>query len=144
HGRPWHPPTSTREQSAPPRVTASQQKEDAMPVHRALAPICAALLIGAPSLPAWADPLPPDLTYRPLPTMPLSRARAIDEAQKPAVMARQPELLELRYDLSDRPLPAAMLSGGRKPVQDGVRVRLPDGHSLESLAEMSPAEIRDA
>lgn len=114
-----------------------------MPVHRALAPICAALLAGAQPLPAAADPLPPDTTYRPLPVMPPSRARAIDEAQKPAVMARQRELLDSRYDLADRPLPGAMMSGGTKPVQEGVRVRLPDGQDWDSLAAMSPAEIRD-
>ncbi len=114
-----------------------------MPVHRALAPICAALLAGAQPLPAAADPLPPDTTYRPLPVMPPSRARAIDEAQKPAVMARQRELLDSRYDLADRPLPGAMMSGGTKPVQEGVRVRLPDGQDWDSLAAMTPAEIRD-
>ncbi len=114
-----------------------------MPVHRALAPICAALLAGAQPLPAAADPLPPDTTYRPLPVMPPSRARAIDEAQKPAVMARQRELLDSRYDLADRPLPGAMMSGGTKPVQEGVRVRLPEGQDWDSLAAMSPAEIRD-
>ncbi|SHM04980.1 cytochrome c peroxidase [Paracoccus solventivorans] len=114
-----------------------------MPVHRALAPICAALLAGAQPLPAAADPLPPDTTYRPLPVMPPSRAHAIDEAQKPAVMARQRELLDSRYDLADRPLPGAMMSGGTKPVQEGVRVRLPEGQDWDSLAAMTPAEIRD-
>lgn len=114
-----------------------------MPVHRALFPICAALLASAQPLPAAADPLPPDTTYRQLPVMPPSRARAIDEAQKPAVMARQRELLEGRYDLVDRPLPGVMMSGGTKPVQEGVRVRLPDGQDWDSLAAMTPAEIRD-
>jgi hypothetical protein len=50
-----------------------------------------------------ADPLPPDLTYRPLPA-PASKVRAMDEAQKPAVMQLQHALLETRYDLADRPL----------------------------------------
>ncbi|RDW11960.1 cytochrome B6 [Paracoccus thiocyanatus] len=100
----------------------------------------AALLLAGP---AGADPLPPDTTYRPLPTMPLSRARAIDEAQKPEVMARQRALLESRYDLADRPRDGAMMSGGTKPVQDGVRVKLPEGASWESLGALSPAEIRD-
>ena len=54
----------------------------------------------------------------------------MDEAQKPAVMQRQRDLLEARYDLSDRPMPGAMMSGGRKAVQDGVRVKLPDGPDL--------------
>ena len=41
------------------------------------------------SLPALADPLPPDATYRPLPTLPLDVVKAIDEADKPQVMQRQ-------------------------------------------------------
>jgi hypothetical protein len=32
------------------------------------------------------SPLPPDLTYRPLPTLPFSRVKAADEAQKAAVL----------------------------------------------------------
>jgi hypothetical protein len=45
------------------------------------------------SLAAFSDPLPPDLTYRPLPTLPFSRVKAADEAQKAAVMQRQSGLL---------------------------------------------------
>ena len=48
-----------------------------------------------------------------------------------------------RYDLADRPMPGAMMSGGRKPVQDGVRVRLPEGQTWDGLAALAPAEIRD-
>jgi cytochrome c peroxidase len=94
------------------------------------------------SLAAVADPLPPDATYRPLPTQPLDVVKAIDEADKPQVMQRQRRLLEQRYDLSDRPMPGAMMSGGRKPVQDGVRVRLPANTSWDDLAGMTPGEIR--
>jgi cytochrome c peroxidase len=91
---------------------------------------------------ATADPLPPDATYRPLPTQPLEAVRSEDEAQKPGVMQRQQSLLQERYDLSDRPLPGVMMSGGRNPVQGGVRVRLPQGVSWDSLASMPPDEIR--
>jgi cytochrome c peroxidase len=94
------------------------------------------------SLVAGADPLPPDATYRPLPTMPLSAARALDEAEKPAVMQQQMSLLEQRYDLADRPMPGVMMSGGRKPVQDGVRIKLPAGVTWEQLAAMTPDQIR--
>jgi cytochrome c peroxidase len=89
-----------------------------------------------------ADPLPPDATYRPLPTQPLSEVRAKDEAAKPQVMQRQQELLERRYDLADRPIAGVMMSGGRKAVQGGVRVKLPRGVTWDSLAQMQPAEIR--
>jgi cytochrome c peroxidase len=94
------------------------------------------------SLAAAAQPLPPDATYRPLPTLPFDEVRAIDEAQKPQVMQRQRALLEQRYDLADRPMAGVMMSGGRKPVQDGVRVKLSGGATWEGLAAMSAAEIR--
>ncbi|MCM5681285.1 hypothetical protein M8A51_17300 [Schlegelella sp. S2-27] len=90
-----------------------------------------------------ADPLPADATYRPLPTLPFSAVKAADEAQKAAVMARQKALLNTRYDLSNRPIPGVMMSGGRKPVQGGVRVKLPAGATWESLSQMSPREIKE-
>jgi hypothetical protein len=48
-----------------------------------------------------------------------------DKAAKSEVMQRQTALLGERYDLSDRPAAGVMMSGGRKPVQEGVRVKLP-------------------
>jgi cytochrome c peroxidase len=91
---------------------------------------------------AGAEPLPPDATYRPLPTLPLDAVRALDEADKPQVMQRQMTLLEQRYDLSDRPMPGVMMSGGRKPVQEGVRVKLPAGTTWDQLAALTPEQIR--
>jgi hypothetical protein len=77
--------------------------------------ICSfASLIG---LAALSDPLPPDVTYRPLPTRPLSAVKADDEAQKPQVMARQSELLNQRYDIANRPIPRVMMSSAKKFVQ---------------------------
>ena len=52
-------------------------------------------------------------------------------------------LLDERYDLGDRPSQVKM-SGGRKPVQEGVRVKLPHGMTWDRLAQMSPDEIRAA
>ena len=43
------------------------------------------------------------------------------------MMARQSELLNARYDLADRPMSGVMMSGGKKAVQDGVRVSFPPG-----------------
>ena len=94
------------------------------------------------TLPALAEPLPPDATHRPLPTQPLDVVKAMDEADKPEVMQRQRALLEQRYDLADRPMPGVMMSGGRKPVQDDLRVRLPENTTWGDLAAMSPGEIR--
>ncbi|MGI6852762.1 cytochrome B6 [Mesorhizobium sp. 1B3] len=99
--------------------------------------------VAAFSLAAFSDPLPPDTTYRPLPTLPLSQVRENDEAQKPRVMERQRSLLEQRYDLANRPMPNTAMSGGRKAVQEGVRVKLPEGETWDSLGSKSPEEIRD-
>src|SRR5919205_347157 len=106
---------------------------------RRIPPVAAVALC---SFAALTDPLPPDATYRPLPTLPFAAVRANDEAQKPQVMQRQEALLNQRYDLSDRPIPGVMMSGGRKPIQGGVRVKLPSGVTWDSLAAMSPDEIR--
>jgi cytochrome c peroxidase len=90
-----------------------------------------------------SDPLPPESTYRPLPTLPLDVVRRNDEAAKQAVQRRQQNLLTQRYDLSNRPIRGVMMSGGRKPVQGGVRVKLQSGMTWEQLAQMTPDEIRD-
>jgi cytochrome c peroxidase len=97
---------------------------------------------GAAALAAIADPLPPDASYRPLPTLPLDVVRKNDEAAKPAVMRRQQNLLNERYDLANRPAPGAMMSGGRKAVQGGVRVKLRAGTTWDSLSQMTPDEIK--
>ena len=64
------------------------------------------------------------------------------KAAKPEVMKRQMDLLNVRYDLSNRPAPGVTMSRG-KAVQEGVRVRLPEGMAWENLAAMSPEEIRE-
>ncbi|MEJ7590030.1 MAG: cytochrome B6 [Planctomycetaceae bacterium] len=61
---------------------------------------------------------------------------------KPAIQQRQLELLQLRYDLSDQPT-AELFMARKKPVQEGIRVRLAEGQTWEKLAEMAPAEIRE-
>jgi cytochrome c peroxidase len=68
--------------------------------------------------------------------------RGRDVAAKPEVMQRQRSLLADRYDLSDRPATGVMMSGGRKAVQQGVRVKLPASQTWEQLAAMSPDDIR--
>lgn len=63
--------------------------------------------------------------------------------EKSELARTQQSLLEERYDLSDRPARGVTMSRG-KPVQDGVRAKLPSGvSSWEELAAMSPAEIRE-
>jgi cytochrome c peroxidase len=64
------------------------------------------------------------------------------KAAKPGVMKRQMDLLNERYDLSNRPAAGVTMSRG-KPVQDGARAKLPAGMTWERLAGMSPEEVRE-
>ena len=95
---------------------------------------------GGPGAPTGAPPTGP--TYLPVVEVDFATVRASDIAAKPDVMQRQRTLLADRYDLSDRPATGVMMSGGRKAVQHGVRVKLPAGVTWEQLAAMSPDEIR--
>jgi len=63
------------------------------------------------------------------------------QAEKPAFAERQKKLLAERYDLADRPAQGVTMARG-KPVQAGVRVKVPDGLTWEKLGAMSPAEIK--
>ena len=62
------------------------------------------------------------------------------KAAKPEVMKRQMDLLNVRYDLSNRPASGMTMSRG-KPVQEGVRIKLPPGVTWMSLTAMSPEEV---
>ena len=62
-------------------------------------------------------------------------------AAKAAKMRDARTYLEKRYDLSNRSSIATMFRG--KPVQQGVRVKLPAGVTWQQLAQMSPEAIRD-
>src|SRR5262252_2396430 len=92
---------------------------------------------------AFSASLPPDASYRPLPMRPFSVVRAADEAQKAEVMRRQAELLQSRYDLSDQPISGAFMSGRRRAVQGGVRVRLPRDVTWDQLTRMTPDAVAE-
>jgi cytochrome c peroxidase len=64
------------------------------------------------------------------------------KAAKAEVMQRQRDLLNERYDLSNRPAADGTKMSGGKPVQEGVRVKLPAGVTWAQLAAMTPADIR--
>jgi cytochrome c peroxidase len=81
-------------------------------------------------------------SYTPTIEEPLDQVIAKMTAQKPMIEAKQQALLGERYDLADRPSPDKMTKG--KPIQDGVRVKIPAGSSWDSLAALTPAQIRDA
>ena len=59
---------------------------------------------------------------------------------KPAIQQRHLDLLQLRYDLSDQPA-AELMMARKKPVQDGIRVRLAEGQTWESLAGLTPSPV---
>src|SRR5437660_4269392 len=63
------------------------------------------------------------------------------KAAKPEVMKRQMGLLNARDDLANRPAQDVTMSRG-KPVQEGVRAKLPQGMTWEKLQAMSPEEVR--
>jgi len=60
---------------------------------------------------------------------------------KSDVMRKHKTLLEQRYDLSNRPAKDGKMSGG-KPIQEGVRVKLPAGVTWEQLGALRPDDIR--
>jgi cytochrome c peroxidase len=61
---------------------------------------------------------------------------------KAEIMKRQMDLLAERYDLSNRPAQGVVMDR-KKPVQEGVRVKLPAGVTWAQLASMTPEQIRD-
>jgi cytochrome c peroxidase len=75
-------------------------------------------------------------------TEPFSSILARLSAQKPAVERDHMVVLNERYDLSNRPA-AGVTMDRAKPVQEGVRVKLTAGTTWQSLAGMTPQQIRD-
>lgn len=61
---------------------------------------------------------------------------------KPAVTKKYKELLEARYDLGNHAAKNVTMSRS-KPLQEGVRARLPKGMTWDKLTALSPQEIRD-
>jgi hypothetical protein len=62
-------------------------------------------------------------------------------AAKPGIEQAHMAVLNERYDLTDRPAQGVTMSRG-KPLQEGVRVKLPAGMTWERLAAMTPDQIR--
>ena len=101
------------------------------------------LLIGAE--PAVSSDPPPakEETY-----MPVVSDKTFDEvfkqdsAEKAHVMQEQKSFLTTRYDLNENPSDVKM-SGKRKNVQQGVRVKLHGGASWDDLSKKSPADIKN-
>lgn len=103
--------------------------------------VCA--LVMAVSGVIYAQQTAPPTSYSPVVMKaPFDEVMKRMTGEKPAIMKRHMDLLESRYDLSDRPAKGVTMSRG-KAVQEGVRVKLPSGMTWEKLAGSSPEEIRD-
>jgi len=85
---------------------------------------------------------PADQTYMPVvPAKSFEETLKQDSADKDKVMSDQQALLEKRYDLRDDPSDVKM-SGERKAVQQGVRVKLSSGMTWDKLGDMTPEQIK--
>jgi len=112
---------------------------------KALRNVCLGLLVFSPFLFALAGPseVGGETSYAPVAVQEdFDAIKERMEAAKPEVMKKHAELMNRRYDLSDRPAQGVTMSRG-KPVQEGVRVKLPEGTTWEELAAMTPEEIRE-
>jgi cytochrome c peroxidase len=98
------------------------------PFHLSLAVVAGALLLGAAvALPAAEE----DFT---------ALVKRLQQG-KPTFAKRQQDLLAERYDLADRSASGVTMARG-KPVQGGVRVRLPKDMTWDKLAAMTPDAIK--
>jgi cytochrome c peroxidase len=99
--------------------------------------------LSQPSPSSAADDKPASSYMPVVETETFAAVRKRMEADKSKVNAKHDDLLNARYDLSDRPAQGVKMSRG-KAVQEGVRVKLPSGVTWDSLASTSPADIKKA
>jgi cytochrome c peroxidase len=105
--------------------------------------IVGACLVGSRGISASQDPPQVKNSYQPVDDREsFAAVQARMTAAKAEIMKRQMDLLAERYDISNRPA-AGVVMDRSKPVQEGVRVKLPVGLSWDDLAKMSPEQIRE-
>ena len=82
-------------------------------------------------------------SYQPIAIdQPFAARMAHDVAAKAGIERAHQALLEERYDLGDHPAQGVTMEHG-KPLQGGVRVKLPSGVTWDQLAAMSTDDIRE-
>jgi cytochrome c peroxidase len=82
-------------------------------------------------------------SYQPIAIdQPFAAGMAHDVAAKAGIERAHQAMLEERYDLGDHPAQGVTMEH-EKPLQEGVRVKLPSGVTWEQLAAMSPDDIRE-
>lgn len=110
----------------------------------AAAPVLAiaVVLLSPPPTADAADP-PRESSYMPV-KIDESFQQIMDRRlkEKKTRAARHEKLLAERYDFADRKHPNAKMSRG-KPVQAGVRAKLPANTDWDALAKMAPDQIRE-
>ena len=110
----------------------------------AAAPVLAiaVVLLSPPPTADAADP-PRESSYMPV-KIDESFQQIMDRRlkEKKTRAARHEKLLAERYDFADRKHPNAKMSRG-KPVQAGVRAKLPASTDWDALAKMTPDQIRE-
>ena len=115
-------------------------RQPRQPRLKSLWVVCVTAL-GLSGLALAADP--PPSSYMPVViTETFQAIKSRMEGAKRGVMQRHRSLLEQRYDLSNRPVAGLTMTRG-KPVQGGVRARLPSGVTWEELGTMTPEQIRE-
>ncbi len=75
-------------------------------------------------------------------TEPFDSIMARMKAAKPEIEKKHTDLLSSRYDLGNKPAQGVAMSRG-KAIQEGVRVKLPQGVTWEQLASMTPEQIKE-
>lgn len=102
----------------------------------------AVCMVVATSVMLYADTASLKSSYSPVVmTQPFDSVMSRMKGEKAEIMKRHMELLNSRYDLGERPSKSVTMSRG-KPIQEGIRVKLPEGMTWEKIAAMTPEEIR--
>jgi cytochrome c peroxidase len=105
--------------------------------------IATALMSGLTLAYAQQEPQRGATSYMPVdPQERFAATMARMRAAQPAIQTRQADLLAERYDLANSAAAGVTMSRG-KPVQAGVRARLPAGATWEQLANTTPNDIRE-
>jgi cytochrome c peroxidase len=105
--------------------------------------IVTALVSGLTLAYAQQEPQRGATSYMPVdPQEAFAATMARMRAAQPAIQKRQADLLAERYDLANSAAAGVTMSRG-KPVQAGVRARLPAGATWEQLANTTPNDIRE-
>ena len=109
--------------------------------HRGVAVVALALVIVG--MVAGARAADPPSSFMSVKEEDFKTVLARMRAAKAGIQARHRDLLAARYDLGDRPVAGVTMSRS-KPVQGGVRVKLPASVTWDALAGMTPDQIRDS